>query len=277
MIGLSYTVFGDRQRPAILFLHGFTGSGADWTETISTLDERYYCVAPDLPGHGRSLGLPSQNYTIKGAAKMLRELLEGLKISRAVLVGYSMGGRLALYLALRHPQWCSGLFLESASPGIEDAAERWARREADEQKARRLESGDLEAFLADWYRQPLFASLARHEGLMEAMIEARSQNDPRELARSLRGIGTGSQPSLWGELGALQAPALTVAGALDEKYVGIASRMANLNPLMRTAVVPGAGHNVRLEAPKTYLALLQNLLALPEYSGLAVESWASEQ
>jgi pimeloyl-ACP methyl ester carboxylesterase len=122
--GLSYTVSGDRHRPAVLFLHGFMGSGADWAAVISALDERFYCVAPDLPGHGRSLGLTPQAYTINGAAKMLRELLDGLGISRAALAGYSMGGRLALYLALRHPEECPGLFLESASPGIEDAAER---------------------------------------------------------------------------------------------------------------------------------------------------------
>ncbi len=149
-------------------------------------------MAPDLPGHGRSLGLTPQVYTIEGAARMLRELLDGLEISRAALAGYSMCGRLALYLALRHPERCSGLFLESASPGIDDAAERRARREADEERARRLESGDFGGFLADWYRQPLFASLARHEGLVEKINEARRRNDPAELARSLRGMGAGS-------------------------------------------------------------------------------------
>jgi 2-succinyl-6-hydroxy-2,4-cyclohexadiene-1-carboxylate synthase len=260
MTRLGYTESGDSHQPAILFLHGFMGSGADWAETISALDERYYCVAPDLPGQGCSLGLPPEDYTIEGATRTLLDLLDGLEISRAALVGYSMGGRLALYLALRGPERCSGLFLESASPGIEDAAERQARREADEQKARRLESGDFEKFLANWYRQPLFASLARHEGLVEALIAARSHNDPGELARSLRGMGTGNQPSLWGGLGELEVPTLAVVGSLDERYVRIASLMATLNPRLRTAVVPGVGHHVRLEAPGVYLALLQGLL-----------------
>ena len=93
MILLGYTVSGDRRRPAILFLHGFMGSGADWAETISALEERFYCVAPDLPGHGRSLGLPPEDYTIEGATRTLLDLLDGLEISRAALVGYSMGGR----------------------------------------------------------------------------------------------------------------------------------------------------------------------------------------
>ena len=236
------------------------GSGADWAAVIPALDERFYCVAPDLPGHGRSLGLTPQAYTINGAAKMLCELLDGLGISRAALAGYSMGGRLALYLALRHPEECPGLFLESASPGIEDAAERELRREADEERARRLESDDFGGFLADWYRQSLFASLARHGGLARETIETRLRNDPGELARSLRGMGAGSQPSLWGELAALQVPALALAGKLDEKFVGISVRMASLSPRIRAAVVPGAGHNVHLESPEEYLALLKRFL-----------------
>ncbi|MDQ5811214.1 MAG: 2-succinyl-6-hydroxy-2,4-cyclohexadiene-1-carboxylate synthase [Actinomycetota bacterium] len=266
MTRLSYTVSGDPHRPAIVFLHGFIGSGADWAHTISALDEHLYCIAPDLPGHGRSVGLTPQAYTINGAAKMLRDLLDGLGISRAALVGYSMGGRLALYLALRHPEECSGLFLESASPGIEDAAERELRREADEERASRLESDDFGEFLADWYRQPPFASLARHEGLVLETIETRLRNDPGELARSLRGMGAGSQPSLWGELAALQVPALAVAGELDEKFVGISVRMASLGPRIRAAVVPGAGHNVRLESPEGYLATLESFLWQPSSS-----------
>src|SRR5829696_6331306 len=182
--GLSYTVSGDPYRPTVLFLHGFMGSSADWAVEISALDKRFYCVAPDLPGHGTSLGLPPEAYTVEGAARGVLDLLDRLGAGRPTIVGYSMGGRLALYLALRHPERCSGLFLESASPGIEDAAEREARRRSDEEKAVRL-GEDFRTFLADWYRQPLFASLARHEGLVQAMIEARARNDPDELARSL--------------------------------------------------------------------------------------------
>src|SRR3712207_4582359 len=105
---LSYTVSGEPHRPAILFLHGFMGSGADWAHTISALDERSYCVAPDLPGHGSSLGMPHPGaYTIEGAAQALLTLLDELEIERPLIVGYSMGGRLALYLALRHAERCS--------------------------------------------------------------------------------------------------------------------------------------------------------------------------
>ncbi|MFL5991207.1 MAG: 2-succinyl-6-hydroxy-2,4-cyclohexadiene-1-carboxylate synthase [Rubrobacteraceae bacterium] len=257
---LSYTLSGDVRRPTILFLHGFMGSSEDWWSVVGALDKRFTCLAVDLPGHGASLGLAPEDCTVEGATRSLLTLLDELDIDRTVLVGYSMGGRLALYLALRHPEQCAGLFLESSSPGIEGEAEREARHRADEEKAVRLESGDLAGYLYEWYRQPLFASLSRYEGLVEAVIEARSRNDPAELARSLRGMGAGAQPSLWGEVTGVRIPALVVAGELDERYAGIAARMASLNPRIRSAIVTGVGHNVRVEAPGAYLALLESFL-----------------
>jgi 2-succinyl-6-hydroxy-2,4-cyclohexadiene-1-carboxylate synthase len=182
--------------------------------------------------------------------------LDELEVVRPTVTGYSMGGRLALYLALRYPERSAGLFLESASPGLERSGERAARRAADESKAKRLESEDFEAYLRDWYAQPLFAPLARDEDLLCRTIEARRRNDTGELARSLRGMGTGSQPSLWGELEDLAVPALAVAGELDEKYAGISSRMAGINPRLESVVVPGAGHTVHAETPAKYVSLL---------------------
>lgn len=257
---LSYTLSGDAGLPTVLFVHGFMGSAADWEYVTNALGENHRCLAVDLPGHGGSVGLTPETYTVEGATQALLDLLDELEIESPALAGYSMGGRLALYLALRHPRRCAGLFLESASPGIESTAEREARRRSDEEKAERLESNDFEGFVRAWYRQPLFATLARDEERLHKTIEARLRNDPAELARSLRGMGTGYQPSLWGELASLEAPALAVAGELDEKYARIARLMASASPRMRTAVVSGAGHNVRLEAPEEYLASLGRFL-----------------
>ena len=220
------------------------------------MGDRAFCIAADLPGHGTSLKLPSEKYTIGGATRAVIDTLDRLEIERPVVVGYSMGGRLALYLALRYPGRCAGLFLESASPGIESEEERASRRAADEKKAKRLESGDFDEFLRDWYRQQLFATLAREEGLLRQTMEMRRRNDPVELARSLRVMGTGSQPSLWGELEGLIVPALAVAGGLDEKYAAISSRMASINPRIETAIIPGAGHTVHAETPAAYVSLL---------------------
>ncbi len=244
----------------MLFLHGFMGRAGDWRGISTGLDERFFRIAVDLPGHGASLGMPRDRYTMEGAACSVLEILDGAGMDRTTIVGYSMGGRLALYLALRHPDRCAGLFLESASPGLKDAGERAARRRADEEKAARLEGGNFRGFLRDWYRQPLFVPLSRDEDLLRRTIKDRGRNDPAELAKSLRGMGTGSQPSLWGDLPALRVPALAVAGGLDEKFVGISRRMASLTTGMRLAVVPGAGHNVHAEAPGAYLSLLGSFL-----------------
>jgi 2-succinyl-6-hydroxy-2,4-cyclohexadiene-1-carboxylate synthase len=245
----------------VLFLHGFMGRGEDWRGVSTGLGRGFLRVAADLPGHGASLGMLAERYAMEGAACSVLDVLDGAGVGRATVVGYSMGGRLALYLALRHPDRCAGLFLESASPGLEDAGERATRRRADERKAERLEGGDLRGFLEDWYRQPLFAPLARDRDLLRRTIEDKMRNSPAGLAASLRGMGTGSQPSLWAELPDLRVPALSVAGELDEKFVGISRRMASLAPAMRPAVVPGAGHNVHAEAPGPFLSLLRRFLS----------------
>jgi 2-succinyl-6-hydroxy-2,4-cyclohexadiene-1-carboxylate synthase len=242
----------DGSGPRLVLVHGFTQTRRSWGDLAVDLARDHEVVRVDAPGHGRSAQVA---VGVEDGARLL-----GDAGGRATYVGYSMGGRLALYLALHHPERCRGLFLESASPGLEDAAERAARRDADEVRAARLESGDLEGFIQGWYRQPLFASLGSREELLRRIIEARRGNDPKELARSLRQMGTGNGPSLWGELPGLRAPALAVAGVLDEKYVGVACRMVEFNPQIRAAVIPGAGHNVRVEAPGAYIGLLKEIL-----------------
>jgi 2-succinyl-6-hydroxy-2,4-cyclohexadiene-1-carboxylate synthase len=223
------------------------GSSADWRVVAAAIGNLAFCIALDLPGHGASLELAPEAYTIEGSARAVIHTLDQLDVERPVMAGYSMGGRLALYL-------------ESASPGLESSGERKVRRRADEEKAERLESGDFEQFLSDWYKQPLFAPLARDEDLLRQTLAARRRNDPTELARSLRGTGTGNQPSLWRELDGLAVPALAVAGGLDEKYATISSRMASISPCIVSELVRGAGHNVHDEAPAEYLALLERFV-----------------
>lgn len=235
------------------------GSSDDWMGVADELGGRFHSVAVDLPGHGDSLGLPENEYTMERTANALLRTLDDLGIESASLVGYSMGGRLGLYLALRYPKRCERLFLESSSPGLKNKEERAIRRKADEGKAKRLESGaGFDAFLAEWYAQPLFASL--DESLVEDLIERRRKNDPGELAKSLRGMGTGGQPPLWEETKNLRAPTLAVAGELDAKFAGIAREMAERSPSVSAGIVSGAGHNIHLEAPGAYLSLLEGFL-----------------
>ncbi len=257
---LNHVTSGDPQDAAVLFLHGFMGSANDWADVMGRLEPAYHGLAVDLPGHGGSTGLADAAYTMDGAAQALVDLLDERGVERCAVVGYSMGGRLALYFAMRFPERCRVLVLESASPGLATAQEREARRKVDHARAVRLETEDFEAFLNQWYRQPLFASLAHHKGLTEQMVERRLANDPRELARSLHGMGTGGQPSLWERLSELWVSTCAVVGARDPKYVEIARRMAALSPRMNAMVIPEAGHNVHAEQPRRFATLLHAFL-----------------
>lgn len=260
MSALHYTLTGAADRPAIVFLHGFMGSAEDWAPLADPLaEDGFCCLAVDAPGHGGSTGLPAEAYTMSGATRLLADLLDGLEMRRPALVGYSMGGRWALYAALRRPEQWRRLVLESASPGLASAEARAARRRVDAGRAAHLQR-DLRGFLERWYRQPLFASLEQRAGLVEEMVRARARNDPHELGRSLRGMGTGAQPSLWEALRALRMPALALAGALDAKYVRLAHQMAARAAPMAVRVVPEAGHNTHAEAPAAFRHYLSDFL-----------------
>jgi len=234
------------------------GSGADWSDVISALSDAVFCVSVDLPGHGESLDLPPHAYTMEGASQGLAHLLDALEIDTCTLVGYSMGGRVGLFFHLIHPTRVERLVLESASPGIEASGDRAERRRVDDERAARIES-DLHAFLTSWYRMPLFASLDRH-GLIDEMVATRRQNDAQELARALRGLSPGRQPSLWKHLAGVPDPTLWLTGALDEKYISLTKRAAAAAPHIERRVVPGAGHNVHAERPRAFLEHLEAFL-----------------
>lgn len=262
---LHHVLTGQKGALPILFLHGFMGRGEDWGEVIGLLQNEFRCITIDLPGHGRSCALSNdEHYTMAGAAAGIIAVLETLGIERCNLVGYSMGGRIALYFALHYPERCRRLVLESATPGLKQAADRQARRAADEARAVRLETQDLGTFVEDWYTQPVFASLSRWPRLLARMKDLRQQNESAELARSLRGMGTGVQESLWDRLDALNIPTLFVAGALDGKYVEVGERMDAMSDHVRSAVVPNAGHTVHAEYPVQYADLLRDFLQAPQ-------------
>lgn len=241
---------------SILLLHGFLGCGDDWAEIAEPLEPDFRVLTPDLPGHGGAVGLQPSAYTMDGAADDLIQSLDIKGIHKASVVGYSMGGRLALHLALRHPDRVERLILLSASPGLRTEKERAARRALDQQHADEIEA-DLEGFLERWYRMPLFGSL--DESTRLALITKRSQNNPAELRKSLEGMGTGAQPSHWEHLHQIHVPAWAVAGADDAKFVEIANRIAETTSF-NVVVVPDASHAVLNERPEYVASLLRNLL-----------------
>jgi 2-succinyl-6-hydroxy-2,4-cyclohexadiene-1-carboxylate synthase len=235
------------------------GSSADWTATTEALADRYRTVAVDLPGHGRSTGRAGADYTVEGAATAVIQALQAVvDDGPPALIGYSMGGRVALCAALSGRLNLQALVLESTSPGTQDEADRTARRRTDAERARRIRD-DLEGFLADWYRQPLFASLARHD-LVDEMVARRAQNAPNELARAVEGFSPGRQASLWERLPDLQIPTLALTGALDPKYPDLIRRMGEQAPRVESALVEGAGHNVHAERPAAFQRRVRRFL-----------------
>ena len=243
----------------IFLLHGFTGSSANWSQVVSRLDGRYQVIAPDLLGHGETESPPDpRRYRIENAAQDLIALWQSLALPPAHWLGYSMGGRLALYLALAYPAAIKTLILESASPGLTDAAARADRVRSDEALAARIERDGIAPFVAAWESLPLFES--QTEAQRASLRDARLRNNPAELANSLRGMGTGAQPSLWDRLPELAAPVLVIAGEHDAKFTAIAQQMAAAIPQARLTVIPGAGHTTHLEQPDLFVAAIHEHL-----------------
>ena len=256
-----HTVSGDPDAPALLLLHGFMGDGGDWREVIDRLGADFRCLCVDLPGHGRTPARDPEDCTMAASARGIVELADDLGINRFHVAGYSMGGRLALYLTLHHPARVDRCILESASPGLATEGERAERRAHDEALAQQLERGDLEAFLRAWYAQPLFDTLRADPAGLDALIARRRSNDPKGLAASLRGMSTGAQESLWEALGEIARPLHLVVGERDAKFCSIAQAMAARCPTVRVQVVAGAGHNVHWEKAAEYTEVLRQWLS----------------
>ena len=259
---------GDAERvPSILLLHGFTGSTATWQAHLPALSAHRKVVAVDLIGHGASAApADTTRYSMAQCCYDLLAMLDRLEIEQCAVLGYSMGARVALHLAVSAPRRVSALVLESGSPGIADPAERAARREADEALANRIECDGIEAFVDYWEALPLFAS--QRALLPDVRLELRRQrlcNNPKGLANSLRGMGTGAQEPLWDRLGHMSVPILLMVGALDAKFREIGGAMASAIPGARLAVVPGAGHAVHLEQPAEFERLIVDELSPAAY------------
>ena len=260
--GLRYAVEETGAGEPLVLLHGFTGCAANWRPLLPRLAERHRVIAIDLPGHGNS-GAPGgvARYKMPRVAADLIELLTRHNATPAHWLGYSMGGRLALYMAVRQSSVVRSLTLVSATAGLANAAKRQARRAADEALAARIERDGVASFVAEWERNLLFAGLA---GLPEearaTLHEQRLSNSPLGLANSLRGMGAGAQPSLWSRLAAVTAPALLIAGQRDTKFVALNEGLAVSIPNATLRLIPDAGHVVQMEQPEAFLAAVTDFL-----------------
>lgn len=233
----------------IVLLHGFSGTSRAWDGVVEYLDpERYRPLALDLPGHGNEATHPLPITFADCVERILEQAPEHF-----ALCGYSLGGRVALHVALAAPERISRLTIVSASPGIEDASERAARRRADRKLADELERIPFEDFIERWRTQPLFA--ADPPGVGELARADQRRNSPWALAEVLRGLSVGEMGSLWGRLGELDMPVSVIVGDRDEKFLAIGRRLAEQVPRGSLAVLEG-GHGLPLENPAGVAELL---------------------
>lgn len=249
---LSHRLTGNPKGQLLVLLHGFLGDKADWASIVPAFEDRFRCLALDLPGHGESTIMDREACGFVETATAIIDLVDEAGAATFSLVGYSMGGRIALYVSTIYAMRVDTLVLESASPGLRDPEQRAARRENDEALARRLETENLRTVLVDWYRQPLFESLQRDPARLAPLIERRAMQDGSQLAAALRGLGTGAQPSLWTEWENNHIPTLLITGALDARYTAIARGMGERCKTAHGEIVPDCGHNVHFENPGVY-------------------------
>jgi len=227
----------------VVFIPGFMQPGDAWRPVADRLGQRYSSVLLDHREH-----------TYEGRLDEIAEAGEG-----AALVGYSLGGRLALHAALREPDRYRALMTVGASAGIEDVAERTARLQADEKLAAWMEIASIGDIVTIWERQPLFAD--QSDALIAEQRPGRLAQDPAALASVLRTAGQGTLEPVWRELHRLELPVLALAGARDERYSAAAQRLTDAVPDGRAAIVPDAGHAPQLQQPEAVASSLAAFLA----------------
>ncbi|MGD0862989.1 MAG: 2-succinyl-6-hydroxy-2,4-cyclohexadiene-1-carboxylate synthase [Candidatus Limnocylindrales bacterium] len=261
--GASYQVRIGGSGPPLLLIHGFTGRASDWGPFLPALQQAATTITVDLLGHGDS-DSPAEpaRHAIERQAADLAAVLRRIGAAPADVAGYSLGARVALRMAAASSGVVRRLMLESPSAGIADPADRAARRDADEQLARLLESRGMQAFVERWESLPFFASERALPAASRARLHAERLRNRREgLAACLRGAGQGSMEPLDGRLGGVKSPTLVVAGALDETGRLRAEAIAAGIPRARLVIVEKAGHAPHREAPGRFASLLLEFIA----------------
>jgi 2-succinyl-6-hydroxy-2,4-cyclohexadiene-1-carboxylate synthase len=233
----------------VVLVPGFTNTKESWTDVAGQLVPGFDAMPIDLPGHGgwsdSRLGFEQAAAAIGGAG------------GPAAYVGYSMGGRLCLRLAVDRPDLVSALVIIGASPGLATAEDRATRREADERLAASIERDGTEEFLQRWLSHPLFATL---DPSPEEMARRR-KNSPEGLASALRLLGPGAQEPVWDRLGELRMPVLVVVGEKDKKFLATSRQMLDAGLQARLEIVPDVGHAVHLEDPAACGRLIREFLS----------------
>ncbi|EDL64973.1 2-succinyl-6-hydroxy-2,4-cyclohexadiene-1-carboxylate synthase [Bacillus sp. SG-1] len=259
--GVQYHIEVHGKGTPILLLHGFTGDNSTWDELLPYL-ENYRTIAVDLLGHGRT-DTPDNpdRYQIEHAIEDLKAIIDELNTEEVYLLGYSMGGRLALAFSAAYPERVKALILESSSPGLKTEEERKQRVAGDEKLAGMIVDKGLKDFVDYWENIPLFSSQKQLPISKQKEIrQNRLSQNPLGLANSLRGMGTGRQPDYWEELRNLPMEMLFITGELDSKFCRIAEEMQAKAKNAIFEKVDGAGHALHVEEPEKFGTIVREFL-----------------
>ena len=242
----------------LLLLHGFTGGPASWSSVTVGLSSNVTVLAPSLVGHGDQVRAAVAGF--EDEVDRVASLTSNA--STWHVAGYSLGGRIALGLLVRHPDLFRGATLIGAQPGLSSETARAERRAGDERWCTLLRERPLSEFVSAWEDQPLFRSQRElPDDVRTRQRTERLAQDSAGLARSLAFTGLGVMPSYWDALQRIQIPTTLVVGSKDEKFTAVARDMVSRMPRARLEIVPDAGHNVVLERPDVVSAALERAIA----------------
>ena len=247
-----YRIWGNGE--PLFLLHGFTGSSQTWDHLASSLSPYRTVVAIDLLGHGKTESpLSPERYTMSEQIEDLDQIRRLLSMDKIELLGYSMGGRVALSYSILKQEHVKKLILESSSPGLNTEAERTVRQENDLKLSFKIKNEGLKSFVDYWENIPLFSTQkSLPDPVKEKIRQERLSQDPWGLANSLIGLGTGSQPTWWDRLKEIDIPVLLITGHEDQKFLKIAEQMAKEMKNARHVDVFNAGHAIHVELPQKF-------------------------
>ena len=251
------TCHGERSNPAVVFLHGFLGNREDWQQIAEALSETWYCITVDLPGHGDQ----QQNHKDWPSDDSLERMFS--EITKACskpfhLVGYSLGGRLAMKLAHEKPSQVISLCLESANPGLESIEKRKERVLSDQTWANRFTCAPLETVLNDWYQQPIFGPKSTAQ--RRSLTKKHQNQSAIPLGRALTKFGLGLQTPYWRFLSQWRKPVCYISGEYDTKFTDIGRQLKNINPHLQHAIINKAAHNCHADQPHQFIGVISDHL-----------------
>ena len=257
-MNLNWVESGNSNGELIIFIHGFMGDNSDWNIVNKSFEKDYHILAVDLPGHGKS-DLPLNPYTFTSVAENIRHKINKYK-KKSYIIGYSLGGRVALYCLDLFPQLLKGIILESSHPGLKNNKDKQKRYGQDLKLFQQVNSSEeLKLFLSQWYCNPIFKNINKHKNYF-SMINKKTNNNIANLKKSLEYLSLGIQENFWPLLKITNMPILFLSGELDCKYSQIGKNLANINQKIIEINIKNTSHNTHFTHPEKYISEIESFL-----------------